>query len=146
VVHKRCPWKSFKKRFDCELAGSVAIVTRRSNPSDIQTVRQFAAKDSKNIIKALRSLRHEMIFSAAECFHFDGIFYIVSEFYPLTLEHIVACKAFPNERQLAAIMEQVSLTCIFPNSHTTNMVDDPVPQWSFLPILETNQTYFSEVL
>ncbi|KOC10708.1 hypothetical protein AFLA70_769g000141 [Aspergillus flavus AF70] len=85
VLHKVCPWKSFEKRFDCDLAGTVAIVTRRSDPSDIQTIRQFAAKDGKN---------------------FDGILYTVSEFYPLTLEHIVACKVFPNERQLAAIMEQ----------------------------------------
>ncbi|KAE8396923.1 kinase-like domain-containing protein [Aspergillus pseudonomiae] len=106
VLHKVCPWKSFKKRFDCDLAGTVAIVTRRSDPSDIQTIRQFAPKDGKNVMQALRSLRHEKIFSATECFQFDGILYTVSEFYPLTLEHIVACKVFPNERQLAAIMEQ----------------------------------------
>lgn len=113
VLHKVCPWKSFKKRFDCDLAGTVAIVTRRSDPSDIQTIRQFAPKDGKNVMQALRSLRHEKIFSATECFQFDGILYTVSEFYPLTLEHIVACKVFPNERQLAAIMEQVRQTSTF---------------------------------
>jgi hypothetical protein len=145
-VHKVCPWKSFKRRFDCELAGTVAIVTRRSDPTDIQALHQFAVKESKNIIQALRSLRHEKIFSATECFHFDGIFYTVSEFYPLTLEHIVACKVFPNERQLAAIMEQASLVSTFQISTQLTWSTTSVSRWSFLPILETNQTYFSEML
>ncbi|EKV17072.1 hypothetical protein PDIG_16990 [Penicillium digitatum PHI26] len=31
----------------------------------------------------------------------------LSKFDPLTLDHVVACKAFPNQVELAAIMSQV---------------------------------------
>lgn len=34
------------------------------------------------------------------------------EFYPLTLEHIVACKAFPDQQQLAVIMSQFILPAL----------------------------------
>jgi hypothetical protein len=61
----------------------------------------------------IESLRHENVSSALECFCFKNILYAIGDFYPLTLGHIVACKAFPTEPQLNAFMVQVDINCLF---------------------------------
>ncbi|KAJ5461025.1 uncharacterized protein N7458_002577, partial [Penicillium daleae] len=58
----------------------------------------------------LSSIRHINLASAKDFFAtIEGLF-TLSDFFPLTLEHVVACQHYPNEIELNAIMSQVSLT------------------------------------
>jgi hypothetical protein len=97
----------FKKVYECDLAGTVEVVARRSGPRVVHTLRQFPATRSQEILNVIGSLRHENVSSALGYFCFENILYAIGDFYPLTLGHIVACKAFPTELQLNAFMVQV---------------------------------------
>lgn len=110
VVRKESPWDTFEKGFDCELDTTVAVVSRRPRSSSVFAIRRYPGKDADEILQYLGSVRHENVLSATQCFRTEEALYTVGEFDPLTLGHIVACKAYPNERQLSAIMTQVVLS------------------------------------
>ncbi|KAL6229548.1 hypothetical protein BDW75DRAFT_235125 [Aspergillus navahoensis] len=88
VVRHEAPWETFKKSYDCDLAGKVTV------------------EDADKILRILRSIHHPNVASVLECFRTPDGLYTIGRFYPLTLDHIIACKAFPNDQQLAAIMSQ----------------------------------------
>jgi len=50
---------------------------------------------------------HENVMRAFQCFCTTDAFYIEVEHFPLTLEHVIACQAFPTEQELAVISTQV---------------------------------------
>ncbi|QMW34986.1 hypothetical protein F9C07_2063902 [Aspergillus flavus] len=106
VVRNEAPWKTFKKSYDCDLAGKVTVCTRQSGRRGPWTIRQYPGEDAERMLSLLRSIRHLRVASVLECFRTPDSLYTISRFYPLTLDHIVACKAFPNDQQLAAIMSQ----------------------------------------
>jgi hypothetical protein len=60
------------------------------------------------MLQYFSQLQHENILSAMECFNTDGSIYALCEDLPITLEDIVACDAFLDEAQLAAILKQVN--------------------------------------
>jgi len=99
-MREECPWDTFKKFYDCDLAGTVAVSVRRSSPTHIRVIRQFPSKDADEILQKFRCIHHENLIHAFECFRTADAFYAEVEHFPLTLEHIVACKAFPDQRQL----------------------------------------------
>ncbi|KAJ5974840.1 hypothetical protein N7481_008547 [Penicillium waksmanii] len=82
TVRDESPWGTFRKYYDCDLAGPVAI------------------------LRILRSMRHENLASIRECFRTPELLYTLGDFGPLVLDHIVVFKAFPDEQELAAIMSQ----------------------------------------
>ncbi|KAL3439932.1 hypothetical protein BJX65DRAFT_300802 [Aspergillus insuetus] len=106
IVRKESPWDTFEKIFECELAGTVAVCVRRSGRRAVWAVRQYPSKQAEKIIEILRPIRHKNVVSVVECFHTSNSLYTLSKHQPLTLDHIVACKAFPDQQQLAAIMSQ----------------------------------------
>jgi hypothetical protein len=107
VIREELPWDTFKKYYECDLAGTVAVCVRRSGRRGIWAVRQYPCKDADSILGIFRSTSHKNVLSAWECFRTSDALYILSKFHPLTLDHVVACKAFPDQQQLAAIMAQV---------------------------------------
>lgn len=107
VIRDEPPWDTFKKYYECDLAGTVAVCVRRSGRRGVWAIRQYPCKDADRILEILRSTRHKNVLSAWECFRTSDALYTLSEFYPLTLDHVVACKAFPDQQQLAAVMSQV---------------------------------------
>lgn len=107
VIRQEPPWDTFKKYYECDLAGTVAVCVRRSGRRGVWAIRQYPCKDADRILGILRSTSHKNVVSAFECFRTSDALYMLSQFHPLTLDHVVACKAFPDQRQLAAIMSQV---------------------------------------
>ncbi|KAJ5976533.1 hypothetical protein N7481_010240 [Penicillium waksmanii] len=95
------------KYYDCDLAGPVAVCVRYSGDRGIWAVRQYLIEDADKVLWNLRSMRHRNLASTRECFRTPDILYTLGEFDPLILDHIVACKAFPDEQELAAIMSQL---------------------------------------
>jgi serine/threonine protein kinase len=112
VVRDESPWDTFKKYYECDLAGTVAVCVRASGNRAARAIRRFSSKDSDNILGILRSTSHKNVASIWECFRTPDALYTLSEFDPLALHHIVACKAFPDQQQLAAIMSQVCSSVI----------------------------------
>lgn len=107
VTRYESPWGSFKKIYECDLAGTVQVVARKSRRNGVQSLRQFSGNKLDELLHRLLFTHHENIASAVECFVTkDGIF-AISDFIPLTLEHVVACRAYPDEKQLNAILTQV---------------------------------------
>ncbi|EAL90934.1 uncharacterized protein AFUA_1G16060 [Aspergillus fumigatus Af293] len=106
VIRQEPPWKTFEKCYECDLAGTVAVCVPRSGRRSVWAIRRYPSKDANRILKILRSTHHKNVIAVSECFHPSEAFYTLSNFHPLTLDHIVACKAFPNQQQLAAIMSQ----------------------------------------
>lgn len=107
VIRDEPPWDTFKKYYEYDLAGAVAVCVRRSGRRAAWAIRQYRCKDADRILGILRSMRHKNVVSVWECFRTPDALYTLSKFHPLTLDHIVACKAFPDQQQLAAIMSQV---------------------------------------
>ncbi|RAK94831.1 uncharacterized protein BO80DRAFT_469880 [Aspergillus ibericus CBS 121593] len=106
VIRDEPPWDTFKKFYECDLAGTVAVCVRCSGRRAVWAIRQYSRKDTDRILKTLRSTRHGNVDSVWQCFRTPDSLYTVSKFHPLTLDHVVACKAFPNQQQLAAILSQ----------------------------------------
>lgn len=107
-VRYASPWGSFEKIYECDLAGTVQVVARKSERHGVvHSLRQFSGHNLDELLHRLRFTHHENIASAVECFvTTDGVF-AISDFAPLTLEHVVACPAYPNVKQLNAILTQV---------------------------------------
>jgi hypothetical protein len=69
-------------------------------------------------------MRHENLASIRECFRTPELLYTLGDFNPLVLDHIIACKAFPDEQELAAIMSQVRssfLSTCLPHDQMTDL-------------------------
>ena len=107
MVKTESPWKTYRKVFTCDLAGSVTIVVHRSHLSDIYGLRKYSEQDGENMIDKFNQIQHVNIISAKECFQTQGLTYFLYEDQPVTLEHLIACDAYPSEIELASILAQV---------------------------------------
>lgn len=109
LVRSESPWDTFNREYECDLAGIITVVTRRSGPRCVYSLRQFPGENPEHLLFHIRSIQHENVVSALEYFHAANTTYALAELFPITLEHVVACEAFPTQSQLTAIMVQVRL-------------------------------------
>lgn len=120
VLHES-PWDTFTKIYECDLGGVVEVVARRPSPRGVYSLRRLPGKDLQYFLEQIGSLRHDNVACALEYFYTVDSIYVLGDFYPLTLGHVVASKAFRNEAQLTAIMSQVrSATHQLALSHLVN--------------------------
>lgn len=141
IIREEAPWDTFKKYYDCDLAGTVAVCVRRSGRRAVRAIRQYSRKDADRILGILPDTRHKNVISVIECFRTSDALYTLSKYHPLTLDHVVACKAFPGQQQLAAIMSQVHtlvprgyiLSLIIPSllmdCHISSLKISSIPPW-----------------
>jgi hypothetical protein len=111
------PWGKYEKIYDAELGGPVEVAVRKAPPVELVHVRAFASQAAAKTLHLFRQLQHRNIVAALEAFTTDNGLYIVLEHMPLTLERIVRSPAYPDERQLAAILGQVSFRNSFKNMY-----------------------------
>jgi len=111
------PWEKYEKIYDVELGGPVEVAVRKAPPVELVHVRAFATQAAAKTLHVYRQLQHRNIVTALEAFTTDNSLYIVLEHMPLSLERIVRSPAYPDERQLAAILGQVSFRNPFKNIH-----------------------------
>jgi hypothetical protein len=116
IIRDESPWDTFKKYYECDLAGTVAVCVRTSDSRAARAIRRFPSEDTDKILGILRSTDHKNVASVWECFRTPDALYTLCEFDPLTLDHVVACKAFPDQQQLAAIMCQACTSIILAQS------------------------------
>ena len=108
VVQNGSAWNIYNHIFTCELAGTVSICEHRWKSSKVVAIRTTPKSAGKEMLKRYAGLHHFNIISASECFKNDGQYQFVVEDLPVSLEHLVACDAYPTEIQLASILKQVS--------------------------------------
>jgi serine/threonine protein kinase len=111
------PWEKFEKIYTVELGGPVEVAVRKAPPVELVHVRAFTTQAAPETLHVYRQLQHQNIVTALEAFTTDNGLYIVLEYMPLSLEPIVRSPAYPDERQLAAILGQVSYRDPFKNMH-----------------------------
>jgi hypothetical protein len=102
------PWKKYEKIYDLELGGSLAVAVRKVSPIELVHVREFPNLAASEALHLFRCLRHRNIVTPLEAFTTDDSLHIVLEDMPVSLQRIIDSPAYPNERQLAAILGQVS--------------------------------------
>ena len=59
------------------------------------------------MLQRFRDIQHENVISALGCLQDKELFYAIHEHLPVTLDHLVACPAYPTEIQLASVLTQV---------------------------------------
>lgn len=102
------PWKQFEKIYDLELAGWVEVAVRKMAPINLVHVRKFSNVGSEKVLHMFRQLQHQNIVTTLAAFAADDDLYVVVEHMSIALEWIVDSPAYPTERQLAALLGQVS--------------------------------------
>ncbi|EED15813.1 conserved hypothetical protein [Talaromyces stipitatus ATCC 10500] len=101
------PWNSYRKEFGCELAGDAVAVVHSKNPSRVLLLRSYPDAISSKMLQWFSQHQHPHIMSAKEAYFFKNSLYIICEDLPLTVEHLIVCRAYPTEGQLAVIMRQI---------------------------------------
>jgi hypothetical protein len=107
IIRDESLWDIYKKEFDCNLTGDVAIVIHYMCPLKAFALRAFPRKIGDRMLRRFGQLQHKNVLSVKECFHVEDMIYALSEDLPLTLEHLIACDKYPGEIQLALILAQV---------------------------------------
>jgi serine/threonine protein kinase len=107
VIRDESPWDTYKKEFDCDLAGDVAVVVHCTCPLKALALRTFPGEVADKMLRRFGQLQHENIMSVNEWFRVEDAMYALSDDLPLTLEHLVACDKYLSEIQLASILTQV---------------------------------------
>lgn len=102
------PWKRYQKIYDRELAGSTEVAVRREQPIELVHVRKLQKPGAEKALHMFQNIQHCNIVVALDAFTTDDGLYIVLEPSSISLEEIVRSPAYPDERQLAAILGQVS--------------------------------------
>jgi hypothetical protein len=101
------PWRKYEKIYDVELGGPAEVAVSKISPVKLVLVRSFSTHAAAETLHLHRQLQHQNIITALEAFITDSGLYIVLEHMPLSLERMVSSPAYPDERQLAAILGQV---------------------------------------
>ena len=104
------PWEKYEKVYDVELGGTVEVAVRKASPVELVHVRTFSTAASAKALHLYGQLQHRNLVLALEAFTTDNGLYIVLEHMPVSLERIVRSPAYPDERQLAALLGQVGFT------------------------------------
>lgn len=101
------PWQSFQKVYELKLDGFIVVAIRKSPSCELVTVKSFVGSDSDKKVKRLQQTQHQNFVSFLEAFHSEGSVYVVLDYVPISLAHLVTSPAYPTESQLAAILGQV---------------------------------------
>ena len=83
------------------------MAQNRRHPSEIIAIRAASTGNADKMLKMFKQIRHDNIISASECYQDQEEKYFLVDDLLLTLEHLVASDAYPNEAQLATILGQV---------------------------------------
>jgi hypothetical protein len=111
------PWSKYEKIYDTELGGPVEVAVRKAAPVELVHVKAFPTQAAPETLHVYRQLQHQNLVTALEAFTTDNGLYMVLEHMPLSLERIVRSPAYPDERQIAAILGQVSFRNSFKNMY-----------------------------
>ena len=103
------PWKTYEKGYDLKLDQFVTVATRKAPLHGKVAIKVFRGREANRKLDMLHRICHERFVSLLEVFEFQKTWYAVFEHVVISLTQVVNSPAYPTERQLAAIVGQVSL-------------------------------------
>ncbi|OQE16627.1 hypothetical protein PENSTE_c023G02063 [Penicillium steckii] len=106
-VRNESPWKTLTKIYDCDLADEVMVVVKKHKPNNVYLLQRFFEDRREEIYHRISSAQHINVAFARDFFTTTDSLFTLSDFVPLTLGHVVACRHYPDEQQLNAIMTQL---------------------------------------
>lgn len=106
-VLKGTPWESYEEKYDLNLGGWITVAGKKPRTGQVIAVRVIP--NGEEDLYRIQQLRHENFVSVYEIFAFESSFYIISERMQISLDHVVASPAYPDESELASIIWQVSM-------------------------------------
>ncbi|KAF7134093.1 hypothetical protein CNMCM5793_005722 [Aspergillus hiratsukae] len=104
------PWDFYETTMEVRLDMWVKKTRRRDGKDGVFAIRAFSQKDSGLILKRCKSLAHSHLVHFHEAFQTENTeqnLYIVTEYLPFCLDHLVACGEIPSDGELASIMGQI---------------------------------------
>lgn len=84
------------------------MAVQKAPPVKLVHVRAFPKTAAEKTLHMFRQVQHRNITHVLDAFATDNGLYVVLEHMPVSLEWIVRSPAYPDERQLAAFLGQVS--------------------------------------
>jgi hypothetical protein len=102
------PWRTYERVYDLLNNGTVIVAIRKHPGVGLADIKSIPEVDSEKALYMFRHLCNKNIVAALEVFLHDSSFYIAFEHMPLSLEHLVRGPKYPTEKQLTAIIAQVS--------------------------------------
>ena len=107
-VQHGIPWKIYEKGYDLKLDQFVTVATRKAPLHGKVAIKTLAGRDANRKLDMLHRVCHKRFVSLLEVFESDTTWYAVFEHVVTSLTQVVNSPAYPTERQLAAIVGQVS--------------------------------------
>ncbi|ODH45033.1 serine/threonine protein kinase [Paracoccidioides brasiliensis] len=86
-----------------------ALVVRKESPWDTfsRVYEEFPKEAIDETLDRFKRIRHDNIILALECFRTADLLHVVFEHQPVSLDHLVACRKWPSEIQLASVVAQI---------------------------------------
>ena len=104
------PWKAYEDRYRLELGVWFTLAGKKPRRTgEVVAVRSISGPNAEEDIYRIRLLCHRNLLSVHEIFNFEDSSYIVSERMQISLEHVVASPAYPDEAEMASIIWQVGM-------------------------------------
>ncbi|TGO56039.1 hypothetical protein BCON_0083g00320 [Botryotinia convoluta] len=103
----KSPWDNYEKIYDLELGGAVEVAVRKTPPVELVHVRLFTQPAVEKTLHMFRQIQHRNIVAALDAFTTSEGLFMILEYMPISLDHIVSSPAYPDEQQLAAILGQI---------------------------------------
>ena len=102
------PWKIYEKGYELKLDQFVTVAHRKAPLQGKVVIRNFVEPDANRKLDMVRRIRHRRFVDLLEIFEFEKTWYAVFEHIVMSLVQLVNSPAYPNEKQLAAVVGQVS--------------------------------------
>jgi hypothetical protein len=137
-VLKGTPWESYEEKYHLNLGGWITVAGKKPRTTG-QVIAVRVIPNVEEDLYRIQQLRHENFVSVYEIFAFESSFYIISERMQISLDHVVASPAYPDESELASIIWQVSMAqcCRYVNC-LLNMIG---AQWYLLLAITKHGTW-----
>ncbi|KIW36231.1 uncharacterized protein PV06_11479 [Exophiala oligosperma] len=107
TVRHESPWKMYKQGYELKFEDFVTVAVGLSPNSGKFAIKNYKRREGEGILDMLDTVRHEKFIRVMEVFEWEQTYFAVFEHVFVSLEQVVACPAYPTERQLVAILAQI---------------------------------------
>lgn len=101
-------WDKFRKVYELEMDVRTLVAVRRRSQGELVTMRVIPEREAPEKVAMLERIDHKAFHGLCESICFDDCRYLIFDHIPISLAEIVLSPPYPTERELAAIVGQVS--------------------------------------
>ena len=139
-IKRQSPWKTHERGYDLKFDQYVTVAIQKAPWTGLVAIKELAKPemhgDFDRKLEVLSKIRHQRFVDLHEVFQIDDICYLVFDHIFVSLTQVVSSPAYPSERQLVAILHQVSrewCTTIRPDADKIRFWKASVtcPRWDF---------------